>query len=200
MLTESWEAITGEENLLILATCPGDEAMGCGGLIAQSCRRGRPPFVLVLTDGCEPGADDSAAALLEQRTRAAARCLGLPSNRLLMAGLPIGHVPAEGRAFESVVHGVTTVMWARDCNVICAPALTEASPDRITAAHIAAAVAARSGVGLLTYHLPPSEHQPAGRVLDITRDLPAKHLALAAHETSLADVPAHEVFVPGAAS
>ena len=44
-------AITGDENVLILVPGPGDESLWCGGLIAESCRRGRPPFVMVLGDG-----------------------------------------------------------------------------------------------------------------------------------------------------
>ena len=196
-MTDDWETLAGNENMLILAACPGDECVGCGGLIAQSCRRGRPPFVLVLTDGCESGPDDGLAMLLEQRTRAAAKCLGLPSGRLLMAGLRSGAVPAQGRDFESVVHGVTMIMWARDCNIICAPLAAGASADRIAASVIAATVARRSGVGLLNYQPAASGHHAvAGKDLNITWDLPAKRAALNAHHMSAADLAGREVFVP----
>ena len=36
---------------LILAPHPDDESLGCGGLIAESCARGQPPLLVVLTDG-----------------------------------------------------------------------------------------------------------------------------------------------------
>ena len=203
----NWETITGEENLLILATHPGDETQGCGGLIAQSCRRGRPPFVLVLTDGCiaqygsapnDP--QDALAALLERRTQAAARALRLPAGRLLMAGLYHGHVPTGERDVQAIVHGITMIMWARDCNVICAPAPAGMSVQHLAAHRIAAAVAAASGVGHLGYHLPPADPLQALR-LDIRQDLAAKRAALADHQAdptgaSRAEPSAHECFTP----
>ncbi len=203
----SWETITGEENLLILATHPGDETQGCGGLIAQCCRRGRPPFVLVLTDGCiaqddmaSSGPQDALAALLERRTRAAARALRLPAGRLLMAGLYHGRVPTGEGDAQAIVHGITMIMWARDCNVICAPAPTGTSVQHLATHRIAAAVAAASGVGHLGYHLPPADPLQALR-LDISRDLPAKRAALADHQADptgvmVSEPSAHECFTP----
>ena len=187
-----WETITGCENLLVLATRPSDETADCGGLIARSCRRGRPPFVVVLTDGStsDPAnPPDRQAALQERRSRTAVRHLGLPAHRLLMAGLFDVTVPAGGPAFEAVVQGVTMIMWGRDCNVICAPALNDGTADQIAAHHIAIAVAARSGVGLLLYQ---SLAADAAR-LDITAELPAKRAALAAYGL-ITDPPACELF------
>jgi LmbE family N-acetylglucosaminyl deacetylase len=40
-----------DSNLLIIAVCPSEESSRYGGLIAELCRRGRPPFVTILTDG-----------------------------------------------------------------------------------------------------------------------------------------------------
>jgi LmbE family N-acetylglucosaminyl deacetylase len=186
----SWEAITGSENLLILASHPGDESLFCGGLIARSCRRGRPPFVMVLTDGSasHPPSNayspDRLAALHERETRAAVKCLGLPANRLLMAGLFDGTIPREGKLFDALVEGVMLVMWARDCNVICAPWQPSPLADHRAAQRVAAEVAARSGVGLLAYEAADAmlaEQAAAGWRLDITPDLPAKRDAVAAH-------------------
>jgi LmbE family N-acetylglucosaminyl deacetylase len=199
----SWETITGHENLLILAPHPGDESLFCGGLIARSCRRGRPPFVMVLTDGTahpQSNADtpDRLAALHERETRAAMKCLGLPANRLLMAGLFDGTIPHEGKLFDALVQGVMLVMWARDCNVICAPWQQDTSNDHRAAHRVAAEVAARSGVGLLAYQATnaiPAE----GCRLDITPDLPAKRNAIAAHalrySKAEASLPLHETFL-----
>ena len=154
MPTASWETITSEENLLILAPRPGDESLHCGGLIARCCRRGRPPYVVVLTDGLT-----ASDASHEAATRAAARRLGLPANRLLLAGLYYNTLPTQGPAFEAIVHGITTVMWARDCNIVCAPWPSPdpaRQQDDATAAHrIAEAVARESGVGLLSYLTQP---------------------------------------------
>ena len=142
--------ITGEENLLVLAAVPGEVGGACGGLIGACCRRGRPPFVMVLTDGVGEGAD--AAALAEERAvRAIAAGLGLPDRRLLMAGLHAGRVPVVGPGLAAVVRGVGLVMWARDCNVVLSPG--GGGVDQVAAAIIAAAVAGETGVGRLTWGL-----------------------------------------------
>ena len=121
------DAITGDENLLVLALQPGDESFDCGGVIAQSCRRGRQPFVMVLHDGSasNPGSNawppDRTARVREQETREAVRRLGLRPERLLMAGLFDGPTPDEGPVFEAIIRAASLVMWARDCNLILAP-------------------------------------------------------------------------------
>jgi hypothetical protein len=88
-----------------------------GGLIAECCRRGRPPFVIVLDDGSQTGPEDAhvspddLARLHEQETREALTQLGLSGERLLMMGLYDGTVPSSGRVFEAIVNAVTVVMW-----------------------------------------------------------------------------------------
>ena len=47
--------ITGPENTLILLPAPGDEVTACGGLIAEACARGLPPFVVIFGDGAQNG-------------------------------------------------------------------------------------------------------------------------------------------------
>ena len=184
------DSLTGNETLLILVPTPGDEARVCGGLIAASCRRGRQPFVMVLGDGTshpDPAAHppDHLARLHERETRQAVRYLGLNNDRLLMAGLHDGHIPHDGPVFDAVVRAVTLVMWARDCNVICAPCLA-GKPDDAATHRIAAHVAATSGVGLLLWAsaapLPPGEAVQF-RGLDITPHLAAKRDAINAHST-----------------
>ncbi len=181
----SWEALTGPENLLILAPRPGDETLYCGGLIARSCRRGRPPFVLVLTDG-----QTRAEASREPRTRAAMQALGLPANRMLMAGLYRDSLPTEGPAFDAIARGVAVIMWARDCNVICAPLPGEGLPDRTAAHRLANAVAAATGVGLLYY---PGGN--GGLMLDIAPEHRAKQAALGAYGMQMSDPQQYEAFM-----
>jgi hypothetical protein len=177
MPTVPWETVTGNENLLILAARPGDESLIFGGLIARCCRRGRPPFVVVLTDGSSMPAGSNAlspdqlAARHERETRAAVRRLDLPANRLLMAGLLDGAEPSAGPAFEALVNGIRLIMWARDCNVICAS-------DQPEIHRIAAAVAASSGVGLLSCLTRPADD---AWCLDISTELPAKRIAIGEH-------------------
>lgn len=202
----SLQAITGGENLMILVPTPGDESVWCGGLIAESCRRGRPPFVMVLGDGTSSHPRSAAyppdrlANLHDRETRAAVACLGLPHERLLMAGVYDGSIPAAGPGFDAVVRAVTLVMWARDCNVVCAPwpgAGQDAGNDARDDAGwrstfgIAAAVARGSGVGLLAYaagDVPADE----GWRLDITAQLVPKRAAVAAHALQLGQVVADE--------
>src|ERR1700759_4483419 len=43
--------IIGEGTCVILAPHPDDESLGCGGLIATCAAAGRPPLVVILTDG-----------------------------------------------------------------------------------------------------------------------------------------------------
>lgn len=190
-------AITGDENILVLAMQPGDESLDCGGLIALSCRRGRQPFVMVLHDGSGSHPNSTAwpperlAAERERETREAVRRLGLRPERLLMAGLFDGPTPAEGPVFEAILRAVSLVMWARDCNLIVAPWPGAGNP----AAHrIAAEVARRSGVGHLTCAGTGLPAAAEGWRLDITACLEAKRAAVAAHASQtgglVADDPA----------
>jgi LmbE family N-acetylglucosaminyl deacetylase len=187
-------AITGGDNLLLLVPHPGDESLCCGGLIAELCQRGRPPFVMVLDDGsASPGSTQQApeerARQHERETRTAVQLLGLPANRLLMVGLFEGTIPSDGPVFDAVVRAVALVMWARDCNIICAPAPDAPDPADVATHHIATEVATRTGVGQLHYTLPDwlpvssPGPTPAGRRLDISAHLPRKHAAIATHTT-----------------
>jgi len=206
----SLQAITGGENLLVLVPAPGDESVWCGGLIAESCRRGRPPFVMVLGDGTlsHPHSaaypPDRLANLHDRETRAAAACLGLPRERLLMAGIHDGHISAGGPGFDAVVRAVTLVMWARDCNVICAPwPGSEGDAWRRNTFGIATAVARASGVGLLACAVGDATADE-GWQLDITAQLGPKRAAVAAHASQLGQVvlddPAPRLFDPEAAA
>ena len=205
--------ITGDENLLILAPNPADECLDCGGLIAAGCRRGRPPFIMVLGDGTgsHPHSreypPDRLANLHDHETRAAVACLGLPAARLLMAGLYDGAIPESGPVFDAVVRAVTLVMWARDCNVVCAPWPNDECPAGYRATYrIAQAVAAGSGVGLLAFarhdvSASAPEQGVAGWRIDIAAQLEAKRAAIAAHAALLGQVvlddPAPRLLDPG---
>jgi LmbE family N-acetylglucosaminyl deacetylase len=129
---------------------------------------------------------DRLAHLHERETRAAVRHLGLPPTRLLMVGLLDGTIPgAEGAVFDAVVRAIALVMWARDCNVILAPAPNTADPAHRAAHRIAQAVVTETEVGMRLYadsRLPLAQGS-AGWRLDIAAHLPAKQTAIAAHAT-----------------
>lgn len=137
--------ITGPENSLILLAAPGDEVTECGGLIAQACARGRPPFIVILGDG----AADGSARLARDRERAsrvACRNLGLSEDRLLFVGLRQSAFPAIGTIFfKALQAAMAELSWRRDCNVILAPFtaldLSEAG-DAVTTWQLANALAA----------------------------------------------------------
>jgi LmbE family N-acetylglucosaminyl deacetylase len=105
----------------------------CGELIARLCRLGRPPFVVVLTDGNAAGMEADRQARAEL-----ARC-GLDGGRLLMFGIA-GDVPAGGRLFDAAVAALCFVSWRHDCNALCAPD---------AALPVARAAASASGLGLV---------------------------------------------------
>jgi LmbE family N-acetylglucosaminyl deacetylase len=136
--------ITGPENTIIFLAAPGDEAVACGGLIAEACARGRPPFVVLLGDGA-PDGDAARARACENASRLACRRLGLPDDRLLFVGLRQNDFPALGTPlFEALGAAMNEVSWRRDCNVVLAPF---AAPERQDAAdavatwHLAGALA-----------------------------------------------------------
>jgi len=138
--------ITGPENILILLAAPGEEVTACGGLIAEACARGRPPFVVILGDGATDG-------LATPASRTACQILGLPDDRLLFVGLRHGAFPATGSPlFRALQAAMAEVSWRRDCNVILAPfAAREAgdAPDAVAAWQLACALAAEIELPLL---------------------------------------------------
>jgi len=168
--TVSLRELVGDENVLLLAPRPGDETRLCGGLIAEACARGRPPYVAILTDGSS-GALGAAGA--ERAARRATQLLGLPPGRLLMVGLHDGTVPSDGVAFRALVKGLALVMWARDCNVICVPC-PDHEPDRMVAATLAEALA--DDIGIPLFYAGEGE-----TALDIKIHEPTLHAARSAY-------------------
>jgi LmbE family N-acetylglucosaminyl deacetylase len=162
--------VAGGENLLVLATRPGDESRHCAGLIAEACLRGRPPFIAVLTDGSSTviagsnAGPDAVAAQMERETRQSVGLLGVPHDWFLMLGLIDGTAPLAGRKFDAVVAAVSLIMWRRDCNVLVAPAAGDPRPDYAACHAIAMAVAVGSGVGLVTYPTGTTDRHGSARL------------------------------------
>jgi LmbE family N-acetylglucosaminyl deacetylase len=196
----SLSTITGDEYVFLLIPRPGTESLSCGGYIAESCARGRPPFVGILTDGCSapPGSNvhppDRLAELLERETRQAMSLLRLPDDRLLFVGLYDHTVPTDGWFFDAIVKALALIMWRYDCNVICCPWHAHARGDHLAAQRIATTVAERTGIGLMWY-LAAAGRSANTRIvagarrgyrLDISPHLPAKRRALSTHDPQLA--------------
>jgi LmbE family N-acetylglucosaminyl deacetylase len=170
--------ITGPENLMLFLPEPGGE-LACAGLIAESCARGRPPFVAVIGDG----APDGSAAVADGReraTRAALAALGLPDGRLLFVGMRQGRVPGPGHGlFPALARAMALLSWRHDCNVIGALA-TGADADTEATWRLAESVAGRDALPLLA--IAPATPAPAGSwTLDVSGWRAAVARARAAH-------------------
>jgi len=186
------ETILGGERALILAPHADDESLGCGGLIAACCERGRPPCVVILTDGAasHPGSKqyppERLRALRAEEARQALTTLGLASENLAFFDYPDTALPATG----TVSTRVATIAREKGCAVILAPWFYDPHCDHEAAAIIARDAAEAAGCRLLSYPvwgwlLPPDQELPvtevAGYKLPILSHLQAKQSAVAAH-------------------
>jgi LmbE family N-acetylglucosaminyl deacetylase len=186
------DTLLGDERPLILAPHPDDESLGCGGLIAACCQRGRPPFVVILTDGAasHPGSmeypPDRLRALRAQEARRAVAALGLAPDSLAFFSYPDAALPSS----PEVSARVARLAQEQGCSVILAPWLYDPHCDHEAAAIIARDAAKLAQCRLLSYPvwgwlLPPDQQLPvnavAGYKLPIPAHLRAKHNAVAAH-------------------
>lgn len=186
--------------LLVLAPHPDDETLGCGGLIAEACARGREAQVAILTDGTRshPNSQQYPAprlkALRESEARAAAAALGMPDDRLHFIGLRDENLPHEGSEFDSVVRRLTELMASFAATTILATWRHDPHDDHIAAHFIAAAVARRTRARHLAYPVwgwtlpleqPLPEAATRGVRLDISRRLETKRRAISAHASQM---------------
>ena len=183
---------------LVLAPHPDDESLGCGGLIAESCLAGRPPLVVVATDGAgsHPNSPTRPAPRLrdqrEAETRDAVACLGLPPDRLAFLRLPDTRAPTDGPELKQAVDRLGALAAAYGCDAILAPWRHDPHCDHEAAWRMAQVLAARAGHRLLAYPvwgwlIPPDTlldaAQPEGWRLPIAAHLPAKTRAIRSHQT-----------------
>lgn len=194
--------LTGDATVLVLAPHADDESLGCGGLIAEACRRGQPPVVAVLTDGIgsHPNSPSHPPAVLrarrEREAREATAILGLPPGRLYFLGVRDTSGPLAGPEFDRAVAELLRLVGHHGCGLIASPWRHDPHCDHEAAHAMAVAVAEAAGVRLLSYPvwgwtLPPDASLPdvpvAGWRLDMAAHLPAKRRAIAAHATQYSD-------------
>jgi LmbE family N-acetylglucosaminyl deacetylase len=193
------DSIVGIGTVLILAPHADDESLGCGGLIAECCARGRPPMVLILTDGVgsHPNSraypPDRLRATREAEARRAVASLGLAADRIGFLALPDTAAPQDGPPFERAVATVMAHARAAGCTAIAASWRHDPHCDHLAAHCIAAAVAQAMGLRHIAYPvwgwtLPPDEILDGdirGFRLDVARHLPAKRRAIAAHQSQI---------------
>ncbi len=189
------KAIIGGSAALILAPHPDDESLGCGGLIAAACDRGRPPEVVFVTDGTgshprsrqfPPG---RLRATREAEARAALRELNLTRDHVTFLRLRDTAAPHRGARFDRAVETIAAIARRRRCGSIFAPWRNDPHSDHL-ATHLMAAAAARTlrlrhvSYPVWGWTLPPALRLTGtirGARLDIRRYLPAKRRAIAAH-------------------
>jgi LmbE family N-acetylglucosaminyl deacetylase len=186
---------------LVLAPHPDDESLGCGGIIAEACARGRPPIVAIMTDGAasHPNSRDYPPARLAElrarEVRNALACLGLPAERLVLLNAPDGDVPHAGVA--AVALAARLAVLADGCDAILTSWRHDPHGDHVSAWTIARDAAAFTGAALWEYPvwgwtLPFGMELPAQawscRRLDIAKHLAAKRRAIAAHASQLGGV------------
>ncbi len=188
---------------LILAPHPDDESLGCGGLIAHACARGRPPLVVAVTDGAGSHPASRAypppvlKAVRAAELRAAAAALGLAGERVHFLGLPDSRVPQSGLVFDQAVGAVAALVRSYDVTTIFATWPQDPHCDHTATAALAVAVAREAGVRLMFYPvwgwlIAPEQRLPVAAVrgvrLPIGERLVQKRRAIAAHASQYTDL------------
>lgn len=191
----------GHGTAVVLAPHPDDESLGCGGFIAESCARGRPPLVVVLTDGAGSHPDSRAypparlVALRREEVAQAVAELGLPLTHLAFLDQPDTAAPTGGSAFAAVVATLAGHCRAANATALLAPWRHDPHCDHEAAHLAAAAVAAQTGIRHIAYPvwgwtLPPGQvlsgPRPVGQRIEMSAHLPAKRRAIAAHRSQYA--------------
>jgi LmbE family N-acetylglucosaminyl deacetylase len=192
----SLEDLLGAATCLVLAPHPDDESLGCGGLIAACCADGRPPLVVILTDGSmshPTSRQYPPANLVGLRESEAARAvdiLGLPAGRLIFLREQDARAPHQGPAFDSLVHRLVELVQAFRCCAVLMPWRHDPHPDHRAAAMIGGETARITGIRRLEYPIwgwtlpddaPVENATTPGWRLDVAAHLPAKRRAIAAH-------------------
>ena len=193
----------GAGHILILAPHPDDESLGCGGLIAEACRRGTPPIVVILTDGSRSHPNspshpaDRLRALREKEAQLAVSALGLPVERLVFLRYTDGAAPAEGTAMHDAAGKIAALYREYSCTRLAAPWRHDPHCDHAAAATIAEQVCRLTGAELLAYpiwgwtlslDMQIDEEAITGFRLDISRHLAAKRAAIEAHRSQYAGI------------
>jgi LmbE family N-acetylglucosaminyl deacetylase len=200
----SLDDIIGSGTCLILAPHPDDESLGCGGLIATCVAAGRPPLVVVLTDGA--GSHPKSSAFPPERLRAvrarevrdAVACLGLSPDRVVFLGEPDTAAPHGGPDFDAVVGRLTVLVSLEGSRTaILAPWRHDPHCDHEAASLAAAAAAGVAGIKHVAYPVwgwtlsaetPIAEAPAQGFRLDIAACLAAKQAAIRAHQSQYGDL------------
>ncbi len=193
-------AMIGPGRALILAPHPDDESLGCGGLIATLCALGKPPLVVIMTDGAgsHPHTPTYPAERLIHRRRDEVRhattLLGLPDANLIFLDHPDAALPSDGPALATI----TALIEHEHCTAVFAPDPHDPHCDHVATATLAKS--ATTSCASRLWHYPvwtwmrdPAEPIPpttiSGWRLDITAHISQKQTAIAAHRSQHGAIP-----------
>ena len=197
------ELLGNDGPVLVVAPHPDDESLGCGGLIATCCARGREVHVLIVTDGSGSHPRSRAfppprlAALRADEARQAVGALGVPPDRLTCLGIRDGAAPHAGHGLRDGVQGIASYARRHGIGTICATWKHDPHPDHVAAYRMASGAAQQTGARLLSYPvwgwtLPNRAWLPveavSGARIDITPHLEAKRRAIACHRSQISDL------------
>jgi LmbE family N-acetylglucosaminyl deacetylase len=193
------ETIAGDRRPLILVPHADDESLACGGFIAECCRQGRQPLVVILTDGAasHPGSKRYPPSRLRELRAAeayeATSRLGLAPKNLLLLDHPDTALSSESSVWQPIVR----LAEKHNCSLIVAPWLCDPHCDHEAAAFIGKSVACELDCPLLSYPvwgwlLPPEQDLPLMKLrgwrVQIADHLIAKQHAIAAHASQYSDL------------
>jgi LmbE family N-acetylglucosaminyl deacetylase len=197
------DQIAPDGTALIAAPHPDDESLGCGGFIAESCARGRPPVVVIMTDGTasHPTSPtypaDRLRALRERETCDALSILGLSAERLYFMRLPDSAMPVTGAPADTAITQLRRLVRLHQCKTILAPWIHDPHCDHETTQLMVRAAVRDLAVSLYSYPvwgwlLPPEQllqdRMIEGWRLDITMHLNRKRRAIASHQSQYSDL------------
>lgn len=186
---------------LILVPHPDDESLGCGGLIAASCKLGLEPIVIFLTDGAAShlGSPSFPPARLrdvrQAEARQALKLLGVPDANSYFLNYPDGKLPKPEEAGTHLVDKLAIITRRGGCGVILTSWEEDPHCDHKAAARLGAFLAKKCGLDLWYYSvwgwlLPPDAFVQAvphsnGWRVPIDSNLSLKRQAVAAHRSQL---------------
>jgi LmbE family N-acetylglucosaminyl deacetylase len=196
--------VVGKGTALILAPHPDDESLGCGGLIAACVAVGRPPLVVVLTDGTasHPRSRTYPTARLRavrmNEIQIAVGRLGLTPDRIVFLNQPDAAAPHGGPDFDAIVFRLIGLIRQEPrCTAILAPWRHDPHCDHEAASLAAEAASAIAGVRNVAFPvwgwmLPQTteirQAHARGWRLDISPFLPVKRAAIQAHASQYGDL------------
>ena len=186
--------------LVVVAPHPDDESLGCGGLIAQAVREGRPVRVVIVSNGCgshphsKAYPHDRLRSLREAETVRAMAELGLGAEHVHFLRLPDGGVPSEGAEAEVAADKVAEIARAAGARALFVTWRHDPHCDHTASAAIVDLARARlPGIAAYAYPvwgwtLPPEREvgpAPGGFRLVVEAERAAKRRAVEAHASQV---------------